>query len=620
MKTETEPFWWQSDEDATADAVWAYVTALDEAQKEVHERHVRHAKLYGNCDMLGLDTSLGQRDYKRRPAGRITENIIESVCDTATSMIAKNRPRPKFLTDDAEWSVQRRAKQLERYIEAVFQSSNIYQEAVKVFRDAVVFGTGAMKTYVGQDGKIVCERVIIDEIKVDERECRSCGPRQLHQVKQVDREALKREYPDHEEAIDRANIQDGKRWYTSWQKLEPTQIVVIESWHLPSGPGADDGLHTVVIDGETLEREEMKEDDFPFVFYHWSSPLLGFYGKGLAETLTGHQLRLNQIQKTIERAQSLIAVPRIFMPLMSKVSPAQITNEVGALIPYRGPKPPTFLTPPAMPPEMYQEREWIKRSAFELAGISQLSASSKKPAGLESAVALREFSDIETQRFSIQSQAYEEMFMQLAEKVVRLAKETHGGKHEVVWRSHNLIKKIKWADVDMDSDRFQITVEAASILSRTPAGRLQNVIEMSQAGLIEMDEARRLMGHPDLERSMSLANAAIDDIEAAIEEHLDGEGRPPEAYQNLELGLKRFTLAYLKARRDGAPEEILDGFRQWIARAEDVLGVAEEAAQPPAMGPGAPAGMPPEGMPPEGMPPGGMPPEMAAAMPAGMPV
>jgi hypothetical protein len=590
-------FWWGADEDAAHESVLGYVRSLEEAQAYQHRLNVQNAKLYANTDLLGLDWTLSPRDFSRRPQMAVSENVVMSVIDTATSMIAKNRPKATFVTDGADFSTQRRAQQLDRFIEGLFQQTDIYNEAVRVFRDAAVFGTGVMHIWA-DDGKIQIERVIPDEIIVDELECISSPPRQMHRRKFVHREVLKALFPDSEESIDQAHSKETGRTWTSGRQLPNHLVAVVESWHLPSNSDADDGRHCICIDGTTLLDETWEKECFPFVFYRWSELPTGWYGQGLAEQLTGIQLRINKLNKFIDRAQDLIAVPRIFVDVASKTIKAHINNEIGAIIPYRG-KPPVFLSPQAVSPEVYQRLERLKASAFEFAGISQMSAQSKKPGGLESAVALREFNDIESQRFSIQSQRFEQLFLDAARQMVSLAKELYGRGRKVgsMFRERNLVRRIDWSEVDMEQDQYTIAVEASSLLSRTPAGRLQGVIELAQAGLIDTDEARRLMQHPDLEHSQSLHNSAVEDIEATIEELLDGGFSPPEPMQNLMLGISRVQMAYLRARRDGAPEEILEAMRQWMEQAQHLL---EPPQPPPEPEMGA------EMMPPEGAMPGPM--------------
>ena len=128
----------------------------------------------------------------------------------------------------------------------------------------------------------------------------------------------------------------------------------------------------------------------------------------------------------------------------------------------------------------------------------------------------------------------------------------------------------------MESD---MQIEASSILSRTPAGRMQQVIEMAQAGLIDKDEARALLQHPDLKSSMDLYNAQIRNIDRTIERLYDGEFPAPDSFQNLALGQSRVQMALLKAADNGAPEEILENMRRWIGQAKFMLDEMNAAMQ-----------------------------------------
>lgn len=574
-----EKFWWEEDGDAIHEAVIAAVEDLEESQRYIHELNIRNARLYSNVDLLGLDWTLTQRDYSRKSLGRVTENIVQSACDTATSIIAGSRARVTFQTDGAEFSVQRKARLLEKWTEGKFDETDFHREATRCFRDSVIFGTGALKIYE-HDGDVKCERVLIDEIKIDEMECRSADPRQLHHVKFVDKEVLKAMFPDHEEAIEESTKERYRQDNNAYSNIDTNTAVCVESYHLPSGKGAGDGKRVICVDGATLLSEAWKKPYFPFLFYRWNEPVCGFYGQGLAEQLTGIQLRINQLNHFIQKAQDLIAVPRVFVDIASKNLKMQINNEIGAIIPYRG-KPPVFHTAEAVSPEIYQYKESLWRRGFEVAGISQLSATSKKPAGLESAVALREYNDIGAQRFQYNAQEFERLAPKAAERFIDIATDIQkrGGECKSVFHAKKLVEKICFKEASIKDGTYKIRLEPASILSRTPAGRSQQVVEWAQSGIIDTDEARRLLNHPDLERTADINNAAIEDIEATIEDLLDGKYDPPEPYQDLGMGMKRVQLAYLKARRDGAPEEILESMRRWIESADYELKLAQQEIQ-----------------------------------------
>lgn len=573
-------FWWQSEEGNAHGDVFKYVQSIAQRQTTVTQRAEIHASLYANRDL-----TQGRETYMPRQFA-VTENIVASCVDTVASMIARNRARPTFQTDGAEWSTQQRAKKLEKFVVGTYDQLSVYELLQDMFRDAAIYGTGGLKV-MADDGEIVVERAIFGptpEVIVDETTCNGCEPRELFQRKWVDREVLKLVYPDHADAIGEGK--DGFDGLPNSHK-EANQVAVVMAWRLPSRPGAGDGRYVECIENATLRDEPYKHASFPFVFFRWQDPLVGFYGQGLVEQLTGIQLRLNKLNKFIARCQDLIAVPRVFGNFGAKGVAARLDNEIGAMVNVRDGRPPTFYTPPAVANETYQEREYLVRRAYELSGVSMLSASSKKPGGLESGAALQEYNDIESQRFAIQAQRFEQASVRCAELLVRVAKEAFKGSKKVVpFKAKRFVESIAWADVDPGEDKYRIDVEAASILSRSPAGRIQSVIQLSQAGLIQdTREARALLGHPDLERSKSIADASFEDIECLIERLLDGQYDPPEPMQDLAAGVQRVQMAYLKARRDGAPEDVLDLMRRWMDAAQ---ALAAKAAPPPAPMPAGP--------------------------------
>ena len=200
-KTSLDVPWWEDDSILKRhEQILMHVAALEEAQSYQHELNIRNARLYSNVDLLGLDWTLRERDFSRKPLGRVTENIIQSACDTATSLIAQRQARATVQTDGGNFSLQQKAKKLEQFLDGTFSFAKFHECAVEVFRDGVVFGTGFMKIYaMGKD--IMCERVIPDEIKVDELEARNGKPRSMFQVKYVDKYTLIQQYPKYEDSI-----------------------------------------------------------------------------------------------------------------------------------------------------------------------------------------------------------------------------------------------------------------------------------------------------------------------------------------------------------------------------------------------------------------------------------
>ena len=610
--------WWDSKKDAH-EGVMEVHEAIRDDQSYRKEQNLQNLRLYGNFYSSGLSSSNYARSKSTSIRNRVTLNVIQSMCDTVTAKIAKNRPKATFLTSDGDYRMQRRAKLLDKFCEGQFYATGIYETAPRVFLDACVFGTGAMKIYEGEGG-IKIERVFPDEIIVDDMEAVYGEPRQLFQVKYVDRDVLHALYPERRDEIYSAAAPEDE----SPERERVNQIICIEAWHIPSGKDAGDGRHVICIDGATLLDEPYERDYFPFVFVRWTERLLGFYGQGLAEQLTGIQLEINKLLFNIQE-QMHLAKPKVFVEAGSKISKAHLNNETWGVIEYRG-APPQFFVPRTVSGEIFSHLDRLFNRAYEITGISQLAAQSKKPAGLESGVALREFQDIETERFMITAQQYERVFLDAARQMIDIAREAaeRGDTFEVVSHGDKFIEKIRWKDINLKEDQYVMKIYPTNLLPTTPAGKLQKVIEMLQAGMLSQQEARGLLDYPDISAVNNMMMAAYDDIMFQIEQMLEhGRYFPPEPFSDIQLAMPLVRSAYLRAKVNNVPEERLDLLRRYLEECVALLGRMRAEAQQMQMAQMAQesalegqaqggAALPAEGLP--GVPPEGP----SGATPAGM--
>lgn len=575
--------WQKADGGAVNSKVFAYVATVEREQFTIFERFIRLACLYDPNDFLVRHSGHAATNPRSDvTSATVTENVVASTIDTVVAATAATDVRARFLTDDADWSEQRRARHLEWYSEGLAKKLSVPEITRQCFKDAALKGVGLVKVYADPDlATIELERVLVDDIVVDEQECRGGKPRQMHQRIFADRETLAAQFPEHEERIRKGGAGSmGRRVWAGYRHYNEHEIVVIESWYLPIGVKGGryykPGRHTICIDGADLLDEEWHRQDFPFARIAWSERIQGWYAISLAERLAGHQRQLNKANWQIDRQLDQLAVPTTYVGMADANLAVRSVNRVGTIVPIKGP-PPTTVIPQAVSGETYARREAIRASAFEESGISRLAATASKPGGLDSGVALREYRDQTTQRFAIQEKAFERFYLDIVLLALGAAKELGAAAPVIVKKSRFGRRRIAWNEVDLGDCLAQIA--AASTISRTPAGRTQSVLEWAQAGLISQDEARRLMRHPDLERAVSLYAAAIEDIEMTIEHILDGAIIVPEPYQHLKMGVVRFQQAYLKARQDGAPEDVLEALRQWMVQATYLIRRGEGVAQ-----------------------------------------
>jgi hypothetical protein len=281
-------------------------------------------------------------------------------------------------------------------------------------------------------------------------------------------------------------------------------------------------------------------------------------------------------------------------------------NGGGGVIEYVGQQP-IFTTIQSVSPEYFDHLDRLWQRAFELAGISELSATSRKPAGLNSGRAIIEFSDIETERFAIIGQDLERFYLNIAEQQIDLAKQISDetGSYAVIASDGREAELIDWSEVDMERDSFLMQTYPVAFLPQTPSGKWEIVAQMIESGFIGQDEAAELLDYPDLESVTDRQNAPVRYADLLIENMLEkGIYTPPDPHSNLALNVKLITFALLQAETNNAPEERLDLMRQYVADADAMLAEAQAAlAPPPVPGAGVEPGL--AELPPDaGVPPG----------------
>lgn len=573
-------YWWtlESDEEA-GEGMWRTAEAILLFQNARQIDFYNYARMYGvrGLGYSNTNYSTGPMTVgKTQTDVRLRLNAAKSCVETAQAKIAKARPRPEFLTTDGDWAQKRRAKKLTQYLDGAFDLACTYEESANVFRDACIFGTGVLHVYADYDlGQVMTERCWIEEILVDDAEAQYGSPRQLFRTKLMHREELAIMFPKKIEMIRNA----ASSTYSSTTTKDMIQVKF--GWHLPSAEGADDGRYACSIREGTLHAEPYDKLYFPFVFFRWTQGLRSFYGQGIIEQVYNTQLEINQTCQTIQQSIYFSAVPRVFLSDQAKVISQHLDNRVGGIVKYAGNKIPTFSTATANNPEMYQYLDYLWKKCFEQTGLSEMSSTSNKPAGLDAAVAMREYQDIESQRFAIVSQAWEKYFLEVGDLFIDLSKDLFEEDKNLTVNTKNskFIESVKWKDVNLPNDKYIVRCFPTALLPTQPAGRLQKVQELIQAGFIDKELGMNLLDFPDLDRVISLKNAASDNALQVLEKIVDeGQYDTPEPYMNLDVCIQLGQGMYLKARSEGVSAERQALLRRFI---DDCFDLKTTQAPPP---------------------------------------
>ena len=149
--------WWHQPKGSVNATVVRYVSEVERQQSDIFERFVRLAFLYDPSDN-------GYQGSRRGPDSRVSENVIASNVDTVAAAISATKVRAQFMTDDADWSTQRRAKKLGWYSDKLVKKYKVHKQARRGFREGALKGTGLVKVYADRFKQIQVERVLVDDI------------------------------------------------------------------------------------------------------------------------------------------------------------------------------------------------------------------------------------------------------------------------------------------------------------------------------------------------------------------------------------------------------------------------------------------------------------------------
>lgn len=573
--------WWtEKDEDKSARHMITSAAYLKETQNFRYRQAAIYSRLYGNQSLYSFaGTNMTKMDQSTGlPQERPTFNLVQSAIDTLVSRITQSRPKPVFLTDGSNYKQRTLAKRLNNFVAGEIYHTKAYELASQVLRDALIQGTGILHIFETSDNRVGLERVLLTEMLVDPNESMYGDPRQLYRMKLVDREVLIAAFPDHRKKIEAAaNAYPDNSSDSS--KTVSDLVMVVEGWHLKSGEHTKDGRHMLAVSSGSLLDEPYDKKKFPFVFLDYAPRTLGFWAQGVAEQLMGTQMELNSILFTISKAIKLVGVPRIFVEDGSKVVSSHFTNDIGAIIKYRGTKPQYEVTP-ANAADLYAERDKLIQYGYQQCGVSALQATSQKPQGLNSGEAIRSYDDISTDRFATLARRYDNMFIELAYQIIDKAKdicEEHGS-YSTVYPAKDSTMEINLKKTDVIDDNYVIQCFTQSSLPKDPAGRLAKVTEMITSGMITLQEGRRLLDYPDLDQIEKLANAGEERILKILDEIVEeGKYTPPDPFMDLQLATQLTTQYINLYLQCGLEEKKAQMLRDFFGQIQTI----QQAAQPP---------------------------------------
>jgi hypothetical protein len=621
-----ERFRWEEEkfEDAHAAATkWADHVRDRPSAVQRRKQNLLYASIYQNLPLLGFGVNTYTKSVQHQ--GRISVNVTQNAIDSLVSKLCKNRPRPMFQTSEGPFELQVAAENADKYADGRFYQLRYYQDVHpgKVL-DMCIYGLGVSKIH-DVDGEAVIERAYPWEIISDDRECMYGSPVRIGQRKYYDTQEVwdlwrregktKADKEWNEDLYEVINGATAETDRVDFDRDETSdQILVYDFYREPTAKRR--GKKLVCIRGKTLRFDDC--DGHPFNFLRPGPTSMGLYGTGICERVEGIQREINRLVRDIQMAMHLIAKPHWMVEASSNVNTASLNNDMATIIKYSGAVPPTVYTPQSMSAEVFQHLQYLVRTLYEVTGISQLSAQSQKPAGLSSAVAMRTYLNVETERFSDTLRNVEEGAAEDAHRLA-IVEARIGGKKTVLSPGHAMkggrvlpkAERPKWTEKEMKDIRVQ--VYPTSKMPDTPAGKREYALELAQYTKVTLDDVYEILEWGDTEAFAKRRLAGKRNVERDIAKMRRGEKVIRDAIGNHRMAFDMVTDAYEEAKGEGLPENRLAMMRNYIKACYQYL--TGQAWNPKGLNP-LPA--PGEPMPPMGGPAPMMPPGAPAPPPAPM--
>lgn len=420
-------------------------------------------------------------------------NVIKSCIDTLTSKITQSKVRPFFNTQNGSFKDIQTVKQAQAFFDLYFDFENVNQKVSEAFRDSGIFDTGII--YIDPDTKAITRAL----------------PWQVF--------------------VRPAEVNYGKitRVYYE-QKDFPTTL--LPSYAQPDSNSIDyvtygvyydtyNHIKAVLVDNKVIKIDEYAPSKIPFIFLRYNSPVLGDTSQSIVDMLNSIQLEIDNLMMKIKDASQLNPALTFCVPKGSGVKTTSLNNRVGQILEYTATpnmtgSPVTVATPAFIDGQYMQLVDELKQSAYELVGISQLSAMSTKPTGLNSGVALSTMENIESDRFETQLNQVIRVYVEIAKTCLEIFPP-----EETILPPDQTRLSIKWADIVEESNKMVIQFSAADSLSKDPSTKLEQLQTLAQAGIIPQSRIAQFMELPDIQSGYSLSNNAINAVLTCINDCIE---------------------------------------------------------------------------------------------------
>lgn len=411
-------------------------------------------------------------------------NVIKSVIDSLVSKLSNNKVRPFFAPVDGTFKTKKVIRQAQQFFDIYYDKINLNNIISETFKDACIFDIGYIFI---NPFTFEVERVpsyCIEELNVN-------GENKVALIKWIHQPSL---------ALDKYDISTSRQYVNIEMLIKENEA-------------------TLYVDEKKVKT--ITTSGYPIVNVYYNEPINNGKTVSIVDELEGIQTQIDLINSKIAATSQLTPANLVFIDEQSGLKASDVNNKDCQIYPVgiqpgNTANPVNVVTPVPFDPSWSAMLDFYINKAYDMIGISQLSAQSRKPSGLDSGVALQTMEDIESDRFEVQVNHFVNAYIDVTRKLIEIIPEDFE-----ILPADKYQSTMTWATLKEQNNLYKVQYSAATSLSKDPAERAKQIIQMSQIGLITPSKAAELMDMPDLTdaytdaESVEMAVAAV--INNAVE-------------------------------------------------------------------------------------------------------
>lgn len=527
-------------------------------------------------------------------ANRRKFNLVKSAIDSFCAMVVE-LPAIDVTTVWGDWDGQRSAEALGQFVDGVYAASKMRSILWQCVVDCCLQRVAAVKVEVDGDNAIVVRRILPHTIFWNPK---SGGtPRELFTVTATPRSQLLAKYPEKAREIKEAPaaMKDGEFDDLDGVGIDVTdEVDLLEGYRTMEPSVEKSGRYVAMVGNTVLEDDEdwkMRRHVIVPLRYEWSYS--SFAGVPAAETLWGYQSELDDFASTIKETFVKCAAPWNLIPNDSGIAPETLDNIPGRNIHHNPGKPPVRELGVTLPPEYLEREEKIIRRAFDFMGMSYDAARGVKADGVPSAKGQREVAALGQSRQLLRKQGVQDFVEEVAKTIVAVADARADKKKdfEATAPGGKILSRVKWSEIGYKEADFVFKCDAINALSRHPAARIEEILELVQGKVISGKQGLKLVANKDLQSLRDEAFAREDFAQKIIGLALKGDLRQPDPYcglEGLQLIVDRGEQRYIVELVQEKQSKNLGQLRRLIEAARTELKKLQASAPAPVPVPPAP--------------------------------